>query len=333
MGGEASGSNSGDDARGTQKQRGRNNAGYGDALGGGSTGSGNGNITPAPAPTPSGSDTLPGRAGNDKLGTTPTAAPTPAAPGEFAGAGRRSASPRGAATTSLLGGVDTTEPGAAPGTKLGSPSASRADRAKTDSSAAQRAAQAGKDALGLGPMTPDEINKANQFSAGLNRAEGKVGNVGTGTVTPVEEGLIGRSSKGVGVQDGRPGVSTRTQVGNLEAGGGVLAAFGLPGLSLVGKAADMKFNNPAGKQQYDSFEPTDKPKTTTDLSDAFGGDNQVPLPTTLPRNPNTTPGVTSKSATEPLTFLQRLTRQRGRAASTSVSGGQGNIASKTLLGG
>jgi len=332
MGGEASGSNSGDDARGTQTQRGRNNAGYGDALSGGSTGSGNGNITPTPAPTPSGSDTLPGRAGNDKLGTAPVGAPTDLTT-PLNTPGRRSASPRGAATTSLLGGVDTTEPGAAPGTKLGSPSASRADRAKTDSSAPQRAAQAGKDALGLGPMTPNEINKANQFSAALNRAEGKVGNVGTGTVTPVEEGLVGRSSKGVGVQDGRPGVSTRTQVGNLEAGGGVLAAFGLPGLGLVGKAVDMKFNNPAGKQQYDSFEPTDKPKMTTDLSDAFGGDNQVPLPTTLPRNPNTTPGATSKSATEPLTFLQRLARQRGRAASTSVSGGQGNIASKTLLGG
>jgi hypothetical protein len=283
--------------------------------GGSTTGAGNGTIaTPSPAAqaTPLGKPT--------DL-TTPLNTP-----------GRRSASPRGAAT-SLLGGVDTVESGAAPGTKLGSPSASRADRAKTDSSAPQRAAQAGKDALGLGPMSPSEITKANEFSAGLNRAEGKVGNVGTGTVTPVEEGLVGRSSKGVGVQDGRPGVSTRTQVGNLEAGGGVLAAFGLPGLGLVGKAADMKFNNPAGKQQYDSFEPTDKPKTTTDLSDAFGGGNQVPLPTTLPRNPNATPGVTSKSATEPLTFLQRLARQRSRAASTSVSGGQGNIASKTLLGG
>tara|TARA_R110002153_G_scaffold11237_3_gene43362 strand:- start:2511 stop:3488 length:978 start_codon:yes stop_codon:yes gene_type:complete len=324
MGGDAAGGdNSGDSARGTQAQRGRNNAGLGS---GGETTSQVDSFrafSAPPAQQPTGFDAGRGPsvtgAGNGTLGTS-TSSITNIIDLDPLASLAKVAPP----TTVLGKPVDLTTP-------LNSPR----------SSLARQAALAGKSALlgtlglpGSGSLTEEEQARVDAQAKGLNKAEELVGDTGGARVTPATEGLLGLKSKGIGIKGGRPGVVSKTKVGFATMVG---AATPIPFAVAAGRAIDVNTDYALGSKTFDGFTPTDgKSSGTSPFGDDGGGSDGGGSSPNIRRRVNApTPQAAGSTAAQPqnLSFLQRLERQRGRAASSSTgASGQGRYASRTLLG-
>jgi len=213
------------------------------------------------------------------------------------------------------------------------------------SSLSRQAALAGKSALlgtlglpGSGSLTEEEQARVDAQAKGLNKAEELVGDTGGASVTPATEGLLGLKSEGIGIKGGRPGVASATKVGFATMVG---AATPIPGAIAAGRAIDVNTDYALGSKTFDGFTPTDGKSNGTNPFGGGGLDNNI-----IDKSPETVSKPNQVAATAPnqksaletqiaiiVSEQTRSARQRGRAASSSTgASGQGQYASRTLLG-
>ena len=299
MGGDAAGGdNSGDSARGTQAQRGRNNAGLGS---GGETTSQVDSFrafSAPPAQQPTGFDAGRGPsvtgAGNGTLGTS---------------------------TSSITNIIDL------------DPLASLAK---------------------VAPPNPGDSARGTQAQRGRNNAGAGSGNNATGTLLGEVEELdvpvsgvdkLGNNSIPNGTNlsalDNLSILAEANPVKSALVAAAPLGTLALTGIANTPKVAEaLGFDRPiAGHQDNFQNPNATKPSTTPGPSpfgdDGGGSDGGGSSPNIRRRVNAPTPQAAGSTAAQPqnLSFLQRLERQRGRAASSSTgASGQGRYASRTLLG-